>query len=74
MSINVKYSDFIKERNEIEWTSDIQNSFEEWKEDGNVEEIEDGVYSTQDAQYKNKIKGIEDLKNYYYNEFIKPSL
>jgi hypothetical protein len=39
-------------------------------EDGNVIKLEDG-YSTQDAQYTNRLKDMSALKRYFYNEFIK---
>jgi hypothetical protein len=45
------------------------DDFEEWMNDGNVEEIEPNVYATQDAQWKNRIKGIDALRKYYNKEF-----
>lgn len=54
--------------NEKEWWDD---SFNDWLEDGNVTTNQDGTYSTQDAQYTNKLKNLEELKEYFYNEFIK---
>jgi len=48
-----------------------QGQFNDWMEDGNVIKNSDGTYSTQDAQYTNSLKGINGLKKYFYNEFIK---
>jgi hypothetical protein len=55
------------------WSKDNfeQESFNAWKEDGNVIKNADGSYSTQDAQYSNSLKDMDSLKRYYYNEFIK---
>jgi hypothetical protein len=55
-----------------EWSKDDfwQEQFQEWMEDGNVIKFEDG-YSTQDAQYRNRLKNMSDLKRYFYKEFIK---
>lgn len=55
-----------------EWSKDdfFQEQFNEWMEDGNVIKFEDG-YSTQDAQYRNRLKNMSDLKRYFYKEFIK---
>jgi hypothetical protein len=49
----------------------FQQKFNAWMEDGNVSKRADGTYSTQDAQYRNSLKGIGELKKYFYNEFIK---
>jgi hypothetical protein len=48
---------------------DFEADFEDWMDDGNVEEIEPGVYATQDANFINRIKGIENLKKYFQKEF-----
>ena len=55
-----------------EWSKDdfFQEQFKEWMEDGNVHKFEDG-YSTQDAQWRNRLKNMSDLKRYFYKEFIK---
>jgi len=55
-----------------EWSKDEywQEQFNAWIEDGNVIKFEDG-YSTQDAQYRNRLKNMSDLKRYFYKEFIK---
>jgi len=47
-----------------------EEQFQEWMEDGNVIEREKGVYSTQDAQYSNRLKGIDALKKYFKKEFL----
>jgi hypothetical protein len=56
-----------------EWSKDDywQEQFQEWMEDGNVSKNADGTYSTQDAQYTNSLRGIRELRKYFYNEFIK---
>ena len=43
--------------------------FKEWMEDGNVSKNNDGTYSTQDAQYRNKLKDLNELKKYFKKEF-----
>jgi hypothetical protein len=43
--------------------------FKHWMEDGNVSKNNDGTYSTQDAQYRNKLKNLNELKNYFKKEF-----
>lgn len=55
------------------WLKDefFQTEFNDWMEDGNVSKNADGTYSTQDAQYQNRLKGMSGLKKYFYNEFIK---
>lgn len=65
-------SDLVKkmERGGSILTEEQEEAFKEWMEDGNVHKFEDG-YSTQDAQWSNRIKGIENLKKYFYNEFLK---
>jgi hypothetical protein len=45
-------------------------SFKEWMEDGNVIEFEKDVYSTQDAQYSNRLKGMDELRKYFRKEFL----
>jgi hypothetical protein len=56
-----------------EWLKDEywQEQFNAWKEDGNVSKNADGSYSTQDAQYRNRLKNMYALKKYAYNEFFK---
>lgn len=54
-------------------TTNQQKQFDEWWADGNVIENQDGTFSTQDAQYSNKINGLKELKQYFYREFIKGS-
>ena len=43
--------------------------FEEWFEDGNVIEVEHNVYSTQCHQYNNRIKGLDNLYDWFIKEF-----
>jgi hypothetical protein len=49
--------------------SDLED-FNEWMEDGNVIKNPDGTYSTQDANFRNRIESLEDLKKYYKREFV----
>lgn len=42
--------------------------FKHWIADGNVIKI-DGYYSTQDAQYRNRIKNKSELYKYFIKEF-----
>jgi hypothetical protein len=46
-----------------------EERFELWFKDGNVHEIEPDVYTTQDAQWTNRIKGMPALKRYFKKEF-----
>lgn len=62
--------EIIKEEKNIKWTSDIQNDFNEWKNSDDVVKNNDGTYSTQDAQWKNKLNGLDALKNYYIREYL----
>jgi hypothetical protein len=50
-----------------------ESSFKEWMDDGNVVEFEKGVYSTQDAQYRNRLKGMDELRRYFRKEFLSDS-
>lgn len=43
--------------------------FNNWIKDGNVIQC-NGYYSTQDAQYRNKLKDKEELYKYFVKEFI----
>lgn len=52
---------------------DEEESFQEWMNDGNVVSFEKGVYSTQDAQYSNKLKGMDELRKYFKKEFLSDS-
>lgn len=49
-----------------------EQSFKEWMEDGNVHKFEDG-YSTQDAQWSNRLKGLDELRKYFKKEFLSDS-
>ena len=42
--------------------------FRAWIKDGNVVKMKDG-YATQDAQYRNRLKGIAALRKYFIKEF-----
>jgi len=48
---------------------DFEDDFKDWMDDGNVSQIEPGVYATQDAGFRNRIQGIENLKKYFQKEF-----
>lgn len=50
-----------------------EEQFKIWKSDGNVSKNADGTYSTQDAQWSNKIKNITELKKYFKKEFFSDS-
>jgi len=50
-----------------------QEEFEIWKSDGNVSKNVDGTYSTQDAQWSNKLKNLTELKKYFKKEFFSDS-
>ena len=52
------------------FTQEEQESFDFWIEDGNVIEVEKDVYSTQDAQYTNRLKGLDELRKYFRKEFL----
>lgn len=56
------------------WTKELQKDFDKWKKDGNVEKNADGTYSTQDAQWKNKLKDLDALKTYFLKEFVTESV
>jgi hypothetical protein len=46
------------------------NEFNYWKNDGNVIEVEKHIYTTQCRNYKNRLKGLCQLKTYFYNHNI----
>jgi hypothetical protein len=52
-----------------ECLEDLPN-FIDWIEDGNVIQIDNYTYTTQDAQYHNRLKGIEGLVEYFKKEFL----
>lgn len=62
-------NEFLNEKN-IKWSKDIENQFNDWMKDGNTNKNVDGSYSTQDAQWKNKLKDLDELKKYFIKEFI----
>jgi hypothetical protein len=52
------------------WTPKIQKDFDKWRKSDNVVKNSDGTYSTQDAQWRNKLKDLEELKQYFTKEFV----
>jgi DNA repair protein RadC len=56
--------------NKIKFSKEEHKDFNFWKQDGNVSKNEDGSYSTQDAQWTNRLKDLDALKQYYYKEFL----
>jgi hypothetical protein len=46
----------------------MKSQFKQWIKDGNVIKI-DGCYSTQDAQYRNRFKTLDELYKYFLKEF-----
>lgn len=67
---NVKRFKAFNENKSFEWSDEIQKDFDEWMNDDNVIKNTDGTYSTQDAQWKNKLKDLEALKQYFVKEFL----
>ena len=57
----------------VKFSKQEQADFNFWKQDGNVSKNDDGTYSTQDAQYRNKLKDMDALKEYYLKEFLSGS-
>jgi len=51
----------------MEWTTFEKQLFASWMRDNVV--LWGSFYSTQDAQYQNKIKSLDELKEYYIKEF-----
>jgi len=47
-----------------------KEQFQDWFKDGNVIEVKTDIYSTQDAQWRNRIVGIKNLYRYFIKEFI----
>jgi len=43
--------------------------FIDWVNDGNVLMLTHNIFSTQDAQFSNKLKGLDNLINYFNKEF-----
>ncbi len=54
-------------------TKSLKTEFNDWIEDGNVTKT-NGYFSTQDSQWRNKIKSEKDLFKYYVKQFIIPTL
>jgi hypothetical protein len=48
--------------------------FKEWFEDGNVIEVEHKVYATQCHLYKNKVRGLDNLYDWFIREFYNDDL
>jgi hypothetical protein len=48
--------------------SAVYNAFETWISDGNAVES-NGYWSTQDAQWRNKIEGKQELFKYFLKQF-----
>ena len=46
-----------------------KKEYDKWIKDGNVIQC-NGYYSTQDAQYRNKLKDKKELYKYFVKEFI----
>ena len=49
--------------------TNFDTDFNEWFEGGNVTKNQDGTYSTQDAQWRNRVKDLDQLKEYFIKEF-----
>ena len=54
----------------VKFSKQEQEDFNFWMKDGNVSKNSDGSYSTQDAQFGNKLKDMDALKEYYLKEFL----
>ena len=54
----------------VKFSKQEQEDFNFWMKDGNVSKNSDGSYSTQDAQFGNKLKDMDALKGYYFKEFF----
>lgn len=54
----------------MKMTKEILKQFNDWKKAGNVCMYAKGMYSTQDAQFRNQIYGLHALKIYFMKEFI----
>ena len=48
--------------------------YTEWILDGNVVQNQDGSFSTQDAQYKNRLPDAGALMDYFVEEFLTDNL
>jgi len=53
-----------------DWDKDTEADFQFWMAGDDVSKNKDGSYSTQDAQWKNKLKNLDALKDYYAREFL----
>jgi hypothetical protein len=59
------------EKESFNWTQEIEEDFVAWIIDGNAIKNPDGTYSTQDSMYKNRLASIDELKRYYYKEYLR---
>jgi hypothetical protein len=59
-----------KMRNKVNFSKNEEKDFILWMQDGNVSKNPDGSYSTQDAQWRNNLKDMDALKQYYFKEFL----
>ncbi len=53
-----------------QYTVYLRREATEWVRDGNVVENPDGTYSTQDAQYRNRLPNAVALLEYFKKEFL----
>lgn len=61
----------IMELEDFNWTQEIEEDFLAWIIDGNAIKNPDGTYSTQDSMWKNRLASIDELKRYYYNQYLR---
>ena len=59
------------EKESFNWTQEIEEDFVAWIIDGNAIKNPDGTYSTQDSMYKNRLASIDELKRYFYKEYLR---
>jgi hypothetical protein len=59
----------VKEAEKLQELGDLEINYALWKANGNVVKNYDGSYSTQDAQYRNRLVGEGELKEYFIREF-----
>lgn len=65
-----KYNVLDKKGSKIDWNDELENSLKKFEKDGNVSKKKDGSFSTQDTQYKNNLPTRNDLRAYFYKEFV----
>lgn len=49
----------------------FQEEFDAWVKDGNVTKNADGTFSTQCAQWRNKLKNWDALRHYFFMEYLR---